>query len=225
MKNSGTRPREAGARDPRAATRSQGSAEHGPAEHDASLSNLGHRIRELRRQQKKSLVQLSQACETSVAMLSYIERGQTQPSLKTLDRIRQALGVPMTRLFPHDEPDPDHGIVVRRGARENLEFPHIGLTKQKLSPRDDSDLEVLLLVLEPGGSSGQEPWARVGEKAGLVLKGSMQLQVEGELFDLATGDSFQFDSGKPHRFANPGADRAEVVWIIKSSPLVRKLSV
>ena len=199
----------------------------GPAlvEGDASLQNLGRRIRELRHEQGKSLVQLSQASETSVAMLSYIERGRTQPSLKTLDRIRHALGVPMTTLFPHEAAEPDHGIVVRLGAREHLEFPNIGLTKQKLSPSDDFDLEVLLLVLEPGGSSGQEPWARIGEKAGLVLQGSMQLQVAGEVFELATGDSFQFDSGKPHRFANTGTGRAEIVWIIKSSPLVRKLSV
>lgn len=200
----------------------------GPStEHDASLSHLGRRIRELRRQQKRSLVQLSEASETSVAMLSHIERGQTQPSLKTLDRVRQALGVPMTSLFPHTEQDeePSQNTTVRLENREHLEFPHIGLTKQKLSPSDDSDLEVLLLVLEPGGSSGREPWARVGEKAGLVLKGSMQLDVAGEVFELSAGDSFQFDSSKPHRFANTGPERSEIVWIIKSSPLVRKLSV
>jgi transcriptional regulator with XRE-family HTH domain len=197
-----------------------------PSEHDGALSYMGRRIRELRRQQKLSLVQLSAACDTSVAMLSHIERGQTQPSLKTLDRIRQALGVPMTTLFPHsEETSPDLLTVVRHDSREHLEFPHIGLTKQKLSPNDDSDLEVLLLVLEPGGSSGQEPWARFGEKAGLVLKGSMQLDVGGEVFELATGDSFQFDSSKPHRFANTGDQTSEIVWIIKSSPLVRKLSV
>jgi transcriptional regulator with XRE-family HTH domain len=193
---------------------------------DASLSDLGARIRELRRQQKKSLAQLSKASETSVAMLSHIERGETQPSLKTLDRVRQALGVPMTRLFPHSEEDkPDQGVVVRSKAREKLAFPHIGLVKHKLSPTDESELEVFLLELEPGGSSGVEPWARVGEKAGLVLKGGMQLDVGGEVYDLSAGDSFQFDSSKPHRFANPGSEAAEIVWIIKSSRLARQLAV
>ena len=195
---------------------------------DVSLTNLGQRMREIRRQRGLSLVQLSAASEISVAMLSHIERGQTHPSLKSLDRIRQALDVPMTRLFPHadDEQSGNPPLpIVRACDRELLKFPNIGLTKQKLSPHDDSDLEVLLLVLEPGGSSGQEPWARVGEKAGLVIKGSMQLDIGGEVFDLREGDSFQFDSSKPHRFANNGQGKAEIVWIIKSSPLIRKVGV
>lgn len=195
---------------------------------DVSLTNLGRRIREIRRQRSLSLVQLSAASEISVAMLSHIERGQTHPSLKSLDRIRQALDVPMTSLFPHADEESavqERSPIVRLMDRELLEFPNIGLTKQKLSPNDESDLEVLLLVLEPGGSSGQEPWARVGEKAGLVVKGSMQLDIGGEVFQLSEGDSFQFDSSKPHRFANNGRGRAEIVWIIKSSPLVRKVGV
>lgn len=195
---------------------------------DVSLTYLGQRIREIRRMKRQSLVQVASAAEISVAMLSHIERGQTHPSLKSLERIRQALDVPMTRLFPHaDDERPDRGAVpvVRLRDRELLEFPNIGLTKQKLSPNDESDLEVLLLVLEPGGSSGKEPWARVGEKAGLVVEGSMQLDIGGEVFDLEQGDSFQFDSSKPHRFANTGRTRAQIVWIIKSSPLVRKVGV
>jgi transcriptional regulator with XRE-family HTH domain len=199
----------------------------GPPE-DVSLSYLGQRIREIRRMKRQSLVQLASAAEISVAMLSHIERGETHPSLKSLERIRQALDVPMTRLFPHtddDRPERRALPIVRLRDRELLEFPNIGLTKQKLSPNDESDLEVLLLVLEPGGSSGKDPWARVGEKAGLVVEGSMQLDIDGEVFDLEQGDSFQFDSSKPHRFANTGRTRAQIVWIIKSSPLVRKVAV
>jgi transcriptional regulator with XRE-family HTH domain len=193
---------------------------------DGSLRELGRRIRDLRRQQSKSLATLSAASGTSVTMLSYIERGLTHPSLKTLDRIRQALGVPLTRLFPHTEEDETVlGLVVRGTAREKLEFPHIGLTKQKLSPGGDSDLETWLIVLEPGGSSGHEPLVRAGEKAGLILSGSIQLDVGGEVLELFTGDSFQFDSIKPHRFANAGEGRAEFVWIIKSSSLARKLNM
>jgi transcriptional regulator with XRE-family HTH domain len=202
------------------------STSDGSAAEDVPLNSLGRRIREIRRQQNRSLVQIAAASEISVAMLSHIERGQTYPSLKSLDRIRQALGVPMTSLFPHLEDTARPKVpVVRAGSRESLEFPNIGLTKQKLSPNEDSDLEVLYLMLKPGGSSGQEPWARVGEKAGLVVKGSLQLDIGGEVFELGEGDSFQFDSSRPHRFINPGTSRAEIVWIIKSSPLVRQVGV
>jgi transcriptional regulator with XRE-family HTH domain len=193
----------------------------------APLDALGDRIRKIRRRLGLSLAELSSLCSISIAMLSHIERGRTDPSLKSLDRIRHALGVPMTSLFPHpeDEVAPQASPIVRAAERDLLHLADIGLVKYKLSPNEDSDLEVLLLVLEPGGSSGKEPWARIGEKAGLVLSGRLQLAIDVEIFDLGKGDSFQFDSSKPHRFANTGTDVAEVVWIIKSSPLVRQAGV
>lgn len=191
----------------------------------ASLADLGANIKEFRRAKKLSLNALSELCGISVAMLSHIERGKTTPSLRSLERIRQALGVSMTSLFPHTETESAVSPIVRRQERPLLAFPDIGLIKHQLSPGSPSELEVLLLELEPGGSSGAEPWARIGEKAGLVIKGSLQLKIGDETHRLQAGDSFQFDSSQPHYFLNPGEGTTEVVWIIKSDPRSKLVAV
>lgn len=181
------------------------------------LDNLGQRIRELRTEKKLTLAALSLKSQVSVGMLSHIERGQTSPSLKTLERLRVALDVPLARLFERDRPlAQEAGRVVRARHRRRLHFDKLGLVKELLSPPGHSDLEVLMLAIEPGGGSGPEPWSRSGEKAGLVLSGRFELTIGDETYRLEEGDSFQFDSRVPHRFRNLADQESRVLWIISS---------
>lgn len=193
------------------------SANLGERDFDA-LDMLGARVRELRLKKKMTLAELSERSQVSIGMLSNIERGQTSPSLRTLERLRLALEVPLASFFECKAPDNerDADVVVRQANRAKLPFAARGLVKELLSPPGHSDLEVLMLVLDPGGGSGPEPWTRQGEKAGLVLAGRFQLDVGERTYVLEEGDSFQFDSRQPHSFRNLASCEARVLWIIKS---------
>lgn len=187
------------------------------AEASATLNQLGLRLREMRADKGMTLTELSLRSQVSVGMLSHIERGQTSPSLKTLERLRLALGVPLACFFEAQPPRPrEEGLVVRAAQRRSLPFPKLGLTKELLSPSGHAGLELLMLVIEPGGGSGAEPWSRLGEKGGLVLQGTFELQVGDQVHTLNEGDSFQFDSSQPHVFRNVGKGQARVLWTIKS---------
>ena len=48
---------------------------------------------------------------------------------------------------------------------------------------------------------------------GYVLQGELELQVNGQFFDLKEGDSFYFRSDLPHGYKNPGSKVARVIWI------------
>jgi transcriptional regulator with XRE-family HTH domain len=206
-----------------ASAKAVGEAGRHSDESSSSLAELGERLRQARKGRNLSLAELSQSSGVSVAMLSHIERGRATPSLKALDKLRHALGVSMVDLFPASETDRPgrEGPVVRADDRQALVFDKIGLTKLKLSPGDRSDLELLLLVISPGGGSGPEPWTRPGEKAGYVLEGAARLEIGGEAYDLGVGDSFQFDSSAPHRFDCVGPETAKILWIIKSDPIAK----
>jgi transcriptional regulator with XRE-family HTH domain len=182
-----------------------------------SLDGLGARIRSLRKAQRLSLVELSSRSKVSVAMISQIETGQATPSLKTLEKLRAALDVTFGCFFGQSEPTPRQAepIVVRRASRRKLDLKRIGLTKELLSPDWAAELEVMMLVLAKGGGSGDEPWVRTGEKAGLVLSGGFELTYGDETYDLNAGDSFQFDSSIPHMFRNTHDGETQVLWIIK----------
>ena len=42
-----------------------------------------------------------------------------------------------------------------------------------------------------------------GEETGILLEGRLELTVGLETFVLEAGDSYYFESSKPHRFRNP----------------------
>ncbi len=184
------------------------------------LSELGQRMRIARKRLNMSLSELSAASGVSVAMLSHIERGRSTPSLKALEKLRNALGISMGDLFPTVAPV-SISPVSRAGERASLAFSEIGLLKEKLSPGETSNLELLLLVVEPGGGSGPEPWTRPGEKAGYMMEGAARLEIAGVAYDLNPGDSFQFDSSQPHRFSCLGDTTAKILWIIMSDPIAK----
>lgn len=185
-----------------------------------ALNGLGERMRAARKRLNMSLSDLSASSGVSVAMLSHIERGRSMPSLKALQKLRTALGISMVELFPPAAPA-RVSPVLRSGERARLVFDEIGLVKEKLSLHEKARLEMLLLVVEPGGGSGPEPWTRPGEKAGYVLEGRARLEIAGVPYDLEPGDSFQFDSSQPHRFSCTGEATAKILWIIASDPIAR----
>lgn len=84
-----------------------------------------------------------------------------------------------------------------------------------LSPASaDNKLNLVLVHLEPGGSTGDELYTHDGEEAGLVLEGEIMLTVDSETWSLKTGDSFRFASRRPYRFSNPAEDtKAVVLWV------------
>jgi transcriptional regulator with XRE-family HTH domain len=186
--------------------------------HPLHLDGLGARIRTLRKARRLSLVELSGASKVSVAMISQIETGQVTPSLKTLEKLRLALDVPLGSFFSQNVGDSRRSrpIVVRRDARRALTFGRLGLVKELLSPDGASGLEVMELVLTVDGSSGEEPWVRSGEKAGVVVSGRFVLTHGADSYELGPGDSFQFDGSIPHMFRNGHAGETRVLWIIKA---------
>ena len=69
--------------------------------------------------------------------------------------------------------------------------------------------------LEVGGSTGAQPYAHGdSEELFVVLSGTVQLELGGELFELESGDSIDYRSSTPHRISNLGDELAEVMWII-----------
>ncbi len=177
---------------------------------------LGLQLRTLRKAAKLSMSELAQKANLSIGMISQIERGVASPSIRSLRQISDALGVAPAQFF-HDGLQPpliEMGKIVRKSARRQLTLPRNGVAKQLLTPDLDGATEMLLVIVEPGGSSGPEHYVHKGEDAGIVLSGSLELWIEGHMHLLQEGDSFRFKSTLPHRFANPTDAETQVLWVI-----------
>lgn len=191
-----------------------------PAE--LATAELGARIRRLRKEKGMSLQDLALASNVSVGMLSQVERGLSNPSVRIMTSIRRALDADMGDIFGEEPRGPaDPTFVHRRQSRPRLQFAQ--LSKELLSAGNGHNLQFMILHIEPGGSSGDTTLSYPAEKGGLVLSGALLLRVGEEEALLREGDSFVFDSAIPHGFRNPGGAEARVLWIIGAVPLDRHL--
>lgn len=103
---------------------------------------------------------------------------------------------------------------MRQAARGELQLWRSGIRKQLLTPQTEgSRLNLFIVEMEPGASTGDEHYIHNGEEAGLVLNGTMLLNVENESWVMREGDSFRFLSSRPHRFANQHDGVTRVLWV------------
>jgi transcriptional regulator with XRE-family HTH domain len=186
---------------------------------------LGIQLRALRKAKQLSLMQVAEAAGLSIGMVSQIERGLASPSIKSLRKLSDALGVPIGWFFHADAGRPKIELdkVVRREDRRQLRLPTVGSTHdlvvmELLTPDLSGDIELLLMTLDPGFDSGPTHQHR-GEEAGLVLTGALELWIGGNRFVVNQGDSFRFSSSDPHRYANASDRTTQVVWAL-SPPLL-----
>src|SRR4051812_38491252 len=174
--------------------------------------DVGERLRALRGFRRLTLKAVADRSGLSESFLSQVERGRSNASIASLQRIAEALGVAMADLFgPDGEPGPR---VLRHDERPALQFGILG-RKLLLTPRPLSHLEVFAGELEVGGSTGEQPYAHGdSEELFVVLSGSVQLELGGQFYELARGDSVDYRSSTPHRVSNTGDTTAEVLWIV-----------
>jgi transcriptional regulator with XRE-family HTH domain len=175
---------------------------------------IGRDIRGLRKARGVTLAGLAEASGLSVGYLSLLERDRATPSIKALHAISRALGVTISWFFEaNGVPEEERDLVVRRARRRRLDYS-AGVVDELLSPNLTGALELLSCRFPPGASSGEEPYSHSGEEAGVVIRGRLELWVDGRTVTLEAGDSFGFKSELPHRYRNPGPDETEVIWAI-----------
>lgn len=182
-----------------------------------SEQHPGPQIRKLRQNKALTLSRLAKMSEVSAGMLSQVERGLANPSIRVLERIRTALGVPLTALLDNTSTQPENikSIVRRADDRPFFRVGARGLTKHLLSPSGDHDIQFMLIDL-PAGCTAHEMLVGPGEKAGLMLEGSATLTVGVETVVLKQGDSFQFESAQPHKLKNHTKVPAQIIWLMNT---------
>ncbi len=178
------------------------------------LDEIGDEIRRLRRSRGLTLAELAQAIGRSVGFVSQIERGLSKPSLKDLYAISVGLGVKVGWFLHEGEPPPERerGVVVRAKARRRYEAN--GIATEALSPYLGEEVELMMSTLQPGASFEERVAAHKGREAGVILKGQLEMWIDGERFLLEEGDSYTFLTTTPHWSRNLGDVPVVLIWVV-----------
>lgn len=178
---------------------------------------LGHKLRLRRKVRRMSLKDVAGRSGVSIALLSQIERNLSLPSLRSLRAICAALDMPMGWLFDnkHGHGPEDDGIIIRRSHRRRLDLSGKGMVKELLTPDNCPTLQMMEIVINPGGGSGEKPFnGPEGAKCGTVLEGTLGLEVDQRQYFLAVGDSFAFDAQRMMRFWCATQEPCRVIWVV-----------
>ncbi|MCD4715175.1 MAG: cupin domain-containing protein [Desulfobacterales bacterium] len=174
------------------------------------MDQLGHKLRSLRKQRGLSLKKLGERINCSTSYLSMVENGKVDPGISHLKKIANGLDVTIVDLFQkHD----GQKVVIRKEDRIQAEFNRSKTKIEILVPQLPNKLmDARIANIYPGGSS-EGDYRHPGEEFGLVLKGRLELTIDGDVYELREGDSFYFSSNGNHCFRNPGKDNTMVVWV------------
>lgn len=182
---------------------------------------LGERVRKLRNERNLTIAQLAEQSQLSSGLISQIERGRSNPSVRTLQRLRSALGV---NLWAFLQPSESHAtnsgttsaspyFIRRKADRLKMVRGKSRISEELLSPRSDDQMRFMMITIPPGVESADMLIGQ-GRKGGCVFSGRARLTVDGETGELEPGDAFQFPADVPHKIANPYGEPVVLIWIM-----------
>jgi transcriptional regulator with XRE-family HTH domain len=175
-------------------------------------SRVGLKMRHTRLLKGLTLKRLAEMAECSESLLSRIENGNANPSIKTMHRVALALDMPVSGLF--QEGVEDSSVVLRQGERPTVQAGQAkGHRLEALIPsRRGNLLSGYINDIEPGSGS-EGVITHEGEEFGYVLDGEIELVVDKKKYQLRPGDSFFFRSERPHSYTNNRKKVARILWL------------
>ncbi|MFN0217484.1 MAG: cupin domain-containing protein [Hyphomicrobium sp.] len=171
--------------------------------------DVGARLKASRTALALSQRDLAARAGVTNGMISMIEQNKHSPSVATLNRLTDALGVSFAEFFSLELPNAPQ-VFYDRGDLAPLTEGRVTF-RVVAGERRDKAVQILHEVYEPGGDTGAEMLTHKGEEGGIVLEGRIELTVGAEMRVLGPGDAYYFESTVPHRFRNVGKARAVII--------------
>ena len=179
---------------------------------DAVSVNIGERLRELREARNISMRALAARSGLSANALSMIERNKASPSVSTLYKLADALGVSITSFFGSGQ-EKQQIVFLKSDARARVSFTRgvfEGLGGEQFVGR----VEPFILTLENSANSGLRSMTHTGHEFVFCLRGELEYQVERQIYKLEAGDSLLFAAHLKHKWRNPGRNVATAIIIL-----------
>ncbi len=173
--------------------------------------DVGVRLQSIRKLKGLSQRELAKRAGVTNSTISMIEKNSVSPSISSLKKVLAGIPMSLVEFFSLDvEPDSQAQVVYR--AAELTDICSGAITMKLVGKAHPSRAIAFLDETYPVGSdTGDDMYAHEGEEAGMLVSGKLELTVGDEVFILEPGDSYYFESSKPHRFRNPFEHPARLI--------------
>jgi transcriptional regulator with XRE-family HTH domain len=171
--------------------------------------DIGTRLREVRETSGLSQRALAKSTGISNATISLIESRKLNPSVAVLKRILDGIPMHLSAFFAEESTEPTP-VIYRSGDLVEIGGGKISY-RQVGHHITGRGIQILHERYQPGADTGKLPISHTGEEGGVVIRGRLEVTVEGERHVLGPGDAYYFESTRPHHFRNVGTEACEVV--------------
>ena len=170
---------------------------------------IGLRVRGARTAHGWTLDQLALRSGVSRRMVVNVEQGSTNPSIATLLRLSDALGIGLPALVDTADDEAEPVTVHRAGEVGPMWTSPAGGAAVMVAGTNPPDVNELWdWCLGPGDTHASEAHRTGTRELLLVLSGAIDLVVDGIAHRLKAGDSASFDGSLDHGYTNASTARA-----------------
>lgn len=165
--------------------------------------DVGERLQTIRKLKGLSQRELAKRAGVTNSTISMIEKNSVSPSISSLRKVLSGIPMSMVEFFS-EELAPQSTAQVVYKANELIDISD-GAVTMKLVGRGHTSRAIAFLteIYPPGADTGEEMLTHEGEETGILIEGRLELVVGLDTFVLEAGDSYYFESTRPHRFRNP----------------------
>lgn len=176
-----------------------------------TLSQISEKIRELRTDRGITLKEMSAVTGLSISFLSQVERGTSSLAIQSLEKIAEALDVPISEFFSEPE---RQKYMVRKEERKEFQIESSMSTFASMSGRFfGRKMDPLIVELPPSFNDGKLH-NHLGEEFYYVMEGEVIFTIEEDEYHLKDGDTIHFPSEIDHRWRNPLEKPCKLLCIV-----------
>jgi transcriptional regulator with XRE-family HTH domain len=172
---------------------------------------LGTSLRYLREQHGMSLRALAERVDFSASFLSQIENGQCSPSISSMEKIANALGVTLGQFFLSAN---QQVSIVRASERSHMALDWSRAEIASLGALSNaSQFRASMLIIKPGGLTGKHATPSISDEFAMVFEGKVILKLQESEQVLERGDSVTIVAGTGRQWRNESDSLAEILVI------------
>ncbi|MGW6291496.1 helix-turn-helix domain-containing protein [Streptomyces sp. NPDC055058] len=180
--------------------------------------SLGRNVKRWRTERGFTLDTLAARAGVSRGMLIQIEQARTNPSIGTIVKIGDALGVAVTTLLDYERGPTVRVVPADQAVR--LWHTEAGSHNRLLAGAEaPGPLEMWDWRLMPGESSDSDPHPVGTVELVHVTAGELTLTVDGADHRVPTGASASFEASTPHTYGNRGDVPMEMIMTVSVPPV------
>lgn len=163
----------------------------------SSAMNLAKNIESLRAKQGLTQGQLAKRADVPRSTLTYLESGESNPSLSNLLKVSAALQVSIEELLS----PPRQNVRHFKKEEVRLELRSRGAVKiKKLLPDPIPGMEIDRMEFEPGAKLKGTPHIDRTKEYLYCQQGSVKVYIEGESYTVKQGEVLTFSGDRAHAY-------------------------